>query len=307
MIGISRTLPFRDFQLTAGLSTFNVNTIAIGLELIATGGQKPPAMNVTWTPPKNPREAVEQTKHFALLALMTLVVNAFDTLLRDYVDVDWLKLPLPLQEILRKAVTKPGKVEWAIHERVQALLAHLEQTSDDDSLAFLELMVSWRNALVHSRKPRLHISEESSQLLQAKRDEFSKLYAGIDTIKTLENFKSKKWPTLKEATTMIAVAQNLARLIDEALIKKYSGDRSQVEEIAKKAISTALDVLPGGWKKVWGRDVDARIRFLSNQLRDAGIVDSDSVKSANLHASFIADLAKMERSHFERAVGVELS
>jgi hypothetical protein len=307
MIGISRTLPFRDFQLTAGLSTFNVNTVAIGLELIATGGQKPSGMNVTWTPPKKPREAVEQTKHFALFALMTLVVAAFDTLLRDYVDVDWLDLPLPLQEILRKAVTKPGGVEWAIHERVQQLLTHLFQTSSNDSLALLELMVSWRNALVHSRKPRLHISEKSSEVLQAKRGEFSQMYAGIDTLTTLENFRSKKWPTLKEATTMIAVTQNLARLIDEALIERYAGHQQQIQKIAKTAIVKALPDLPGGWKKVWGRDVEARTRFLSNQLSHVGIVEANTIKSANLPATFVEDLAKLERSEIENMIHGELS
>src|ERR1035437_6432901 len=78
MFSISRTRPFQRFQKAAGISTFHINTIVVGLELVALGGEKPNDLNIKWKPPSNPRNAVEQTKKFVLLAILAHVVDAFD-------------------------------------------------------------------------------------------------------------------------------------------------------------------------------------------------------------------------------------
>jgi hypothetical protein len=301
MLGIVRTPPFRSFQKVAGLTTFHVNTIAIGLELVALGGAKPAGMNVKWTSPKNPREAVEQTKHFVLLALMTHVVDAMDGLLRNYPDIEWLNLPQSLSDILRKSVTKPGGVAWSIPERIEELLIHLGQEMAV-AVAFLDLTVRWRNALVHSSRAEARLSRSTADQLIKEKQELALKYAGIDISRTLVNFESGRWPTLKEATTMIAVAQNLARSIDRGLLLVNAGTTQQVEMIARRELGKALAKCEGGWKRVWGRNTDARARVLANLLSNAGIVETAEPVSATLEPSFVRDLASADRSAVQHLI-----
>jgi hypothetical protein len=301
MLAIPRTAPFRSFQKVAGVTTFHVNTIAIGLELIAVGGAKPPEMTVKWTPPKKPREAVEQTKHFVLLALMTHVVDAFDCLLRDYADVDWLRLPDTITATLRKSVTKFGGVSPSVRDRVEELLRHVGLVVDE-SVAFLDLTVSWRNALVHSGRARHKLSRSTVEALTRNRRELAQKYAGIDVCQTLANFEAGGWPTLKEATTMIAVAQNLARMIDRKLLSANACTAEQVELIARGELGKALAGIVGGWKRVWGRNPEARARVLSNLLSNAGIIETPESASSALKSTFVRDLASADRAVIERLV-----
>jgi len=301
MLGISRTLPFRSFQKVAGLTTFHVNTIAIGLELVAAGGVGPDAMHVKWIPPKNPREAVDQTKHFVLLALMAHVIDAFDGLLRDYADLDWLDITPTVREILRKSVTKPGGKAWSTHERVEQLLPR-SHGDMDELIAFLDLAVGWRNALVHSGRAEPRLSPQTIQKLTQSSQEIALRYANIDIRLALNNFEAANWPTLKEATTMIAATQNLARSIDRALLVANASTTSQVELIARREIGKGLAKFQGGWKRVWGRNADARARVLMNLLSSAGVVESDETISASLGESFVRDLACADRSMLDEIV-----
>jgi hypothetical protein len=205
MIGISRTPPFRDFQRVAGLSTFDVNTIVVGLELIANGGQKPAGLNVRWDPPKNRRQSIEQTKHLVLIALMTHIVDAFDSLLRDYSALHWFEFPRDLIEILQKSTKKPDKSEWSISERSEQLFNFLGESRPIE-LGLMELLVNWRNAFVHRRASKFRLPRESEQIRQARAEPATK-YAQIYICRTLDSFKDGKWPTLKEATTLLAIAQ----------------------------------------------------------------------------------------------------
>jgi hypothetical protein len=301
MLGISRTPPLRSFQSVAGLTTFHVNTIAIGLELVAAGGTRPNAMHVKWTPPKNPREAVEQTKHFVLLALMAHVIDAFDGFLRDYADLDWLDITAMVREILRKSVTKPGGKAWSIRERVEQLLPQNHENMDE-LIAFLDLAVGWRNALVHSSRAETRLSADTIQKLTQSSQEIALKYANIDIRRALDNFEAAKWPTLKEATTMIAAMQNLARSIDRALLVANAGTTSRVELIARREIGKGLAKFQGGWKKVWGRNAAARARVLANLLSSAGVVESAEPISASLGESFVRDLACADRLILEELV-----
>lgn len=300
MLGISRTPPFRDFQRVAGVSTFDVNTLVVGLELIANGGQKPGGLNIKWSPPKNRRQAIEQTKHLVLIALMTHVVDAFDSLLRDYGALSWFQFPRELIEILQKSSKKSDDSDWSISERCEQLFKFVGEARQIE-IGLLELLVNWRNAFVHRRTSRFRLPRASEEIRQARAD-LAVQYAQIDICKTLDSFRGGNWPTLKEATTLLAIAQNLARSADEALIKKFASSTVAVEEIAQKELAIALKEFDSGWKRIWGRDVGARQRVLSQLLASAGITDSQNCISAGISTSFVSDLATSDKDQIQRLI-----
>lgn len=247
----------------------------VGLELIANGGQKPRV-----------KYQVEPPKELAAGS--------------DYGVLRWFEFPPELREILQKSIQKSGKSDWSIPERCERLFDFLGKHYLIE-IGLLELLVNWRNALVHRRTSKFRLPQASDQIRQAQA-KLATQYAQIDICKTLDSFKDGKWPTLKEATTLLAIAQNLAKGMDEALIGKFASSASGVEEIARKELAIALRECEGGWKRIWGRDVEARRRAIAQLLASAGISDGGTCISAELSSSFVDDLASADKDDIERLI-----
>jgi hypothetical protein len=308
MLGISRTPPFRRFQRAAGNATFHINTVIVGLELVAGGGGKPVGLNINWKPPKDPRHVIEQTKQFTLLAIIVHVVDSFDVLLRDYADLNWLTLDEATTGVLRKSTTKPGGKEYSIPDRAAALLGYLK-IDEPDALAFLALTTAWRNTLVHGGRAEPTLTRAADDQLRSNATWISAQYASIDVAKMLDSFWKGQRPTLKEATTMVATCQNLARTIDVAIIRNKVSTPEQISTIVRNELERSFSHENARWKKVWGRDPEAQTRAFVNQLAECGITttaDEGSV-SALLQPTEVQSIALSVRAELEsRTTGVGL-
>jgi hypothetical protein len=280
------------------MTTFHINTIVIGLELVARGGKKPDELNIRWKEPSNRRESADQARQFVLLAIIESIVSSFDALLRDYADLKWLTLPPNVIDILRKAITGSDHKEYSIAKRAEELLLYLK-LDESESLAMLELMVSWRNALVHSEraKPRLQADAERQMKLSAAR--FADRYANIDVLRMLESFAARHRPSLKEATTMIAISQNLARSLDQAYLRLAGGTPEQVRRIALLELAQSSEQKKSQWNQLYGRDTEARVRALNGFLAEVGIADVSEGVTAGLESDFVHVLASLTKAEME--------
>jgi len=299
MLAISRTPPFSHFQDAAGNATFHINTTVVGLELVAGGGEKPPKLNINWTRPKEPRQSVEQTKQFILLAILAHVVDSFDVLLRDYADLDWLGLE-SLRELLGKSATKPGGKGYSISERTEAVLDNLG-IAERDALSLLALGVAWRNSLAHTGRARQKIPDGVADYLTAAASRLSDRYAAIDIEAMLVRFSKGDRPTLKDATTLVAASQNLARALDEALIRRVAGTTEQLLKIVRSSLARAFKEDEAQWKRVWGRDPAARARALLHFVAQLGITETSHPVSAALESGEIGRIALVSQSRIATA------
>jgi hypothetical protein len=279
MLAISRTPAFRRFQTAVGGATFHINTTVVGLELVAAGGAKPQNLNIHWTPPKEPRNSVDQTKQFVLLAILVHVVDSFDVLLRDYADLEWLSLDTSLKLMLRKSVTKDGGKEYSLAERTEALLLRLRMGELED-FSLLKLAVAWRNSLVHAGRSEPRLPEGVEECLNSAAPHLADRYADIDVGRMLQSFSKGRRPTLKEATTMVAACQNLARALDQALIRDAAGQTDQVIKLVRNELAKAFRENSVRWKAAWGRDAAARTRAFLNFLPEFGMTDINAPVSA---------------------------
>ncbi len=298
MLSILRTRPFQRFQKTAGISTFHINTVVVGLELVALGGQKPNHLDITWNSPKDPKSAARQARRFVLLAVLTHVVDAFEVLLRDYAALRWINADQGVRDILMRAKTKEDNESYSIRERTEALVDHLHFEAGD-ALAVLDLMVSWRNALVHAGRARRSLPEVAEARLLRNRDSFANRYAGIDVTRALNSFVAGGWPTLKEATTMIAVCQNLARSIDQALIRREASTPEGVEQIAMIELAALFKTSEARWRAIGGRTPQKRYKVFASYLAEAGITDGHDTISAPLRKDFVDQLSRSSRREIE--------
>jgi hypothetical protein len=301
MLAISRTPPFRRFQCAAGNATFHINTVIVGLELVARGGGKPSELTIRWKQPSNPRQSIEQTKQFVLLAVITHIVDSFDVLLRDYADLNWLTLDTTTRDVLRKSITRSGGKEYSIPDRTAALLRRLE-LPEPDVIAFLPLLVGWRNSLVHVGRAKPMLPEGAEERLKANASGFSAKYADIDIEMMLDGFWKGRRPTLKEATTMVAACQNLARAIDVAVIQRTAGTSEQISTIVREELAISFHQQRALWKTVWGRDLAAQTRAFVNQLAKSGITDTTDPVSAILELGSVQSIASSVKADLERAI-----
>jgi hypothetical protein len=187
---------------------------------------------------------------------------------------------------------------YSIPYRAEQLLAYLGGDQADE-LAFFELSVVWRNALAHSSRAEARLSTGSEQRLRAGSDRFCQLYAGINVGTMLEGFQSLKRPTLKEATTMCAVTQNLARSLDERVATFVGGTPQKMEKIALRELGKSLQADSKHWKLVWRRDPSARERFLTQCLSAASITECTKAVSAPLDPGFVPRMARLAMSELE--------
>jgi hypothetical protein len=298
MLSISRTRPFQQFQKTAGISTFYINTVVVGLELVALGGQKPRGLEITWNSPKDPKNAARQARRFVLLAVLTHVVDAFAVLLRDYAELLWIDAGQSVRDILTRAKTKENNQSYSIRERTEVLVDHLHLEASD-ALAVLDLMVSWRNALVHAGRARRSLPEIAERRLVRNKDSFAERYAGIDVTRTLKRFVTGEWPSLKEATTMVAICQNLARSIDQALIRRQASTPEGVEQIAMIELAALFKNAEERWRAISGRTPQKRYKVFASYLAEAGITEGHDGISAPLRDDFLDQLSRSSRREIE--------
>jgi hypothetical protein len=298
MFSISRTRPFQRFQKAAGISTFHINTVVVGLELVALGGQKPSGLDITWNPPKDPKGAVRQTRKFVLLAILTHVVDAFEVLLRGYADLPWINADQGVRDILKRTKTKASDKSYSIRERAEVLVDDLHFEADD-ALAVLDLMVSWRNALVHAGRARRSLPEIATDCLLRNKNDLAERYAGIDVTRALNSFSAGEWPTLKEATTMVAVCQNLARSIDQALIRREASTPEGIEQIAMIELAALFEESEARWRAISGRTAQKRYKVFASYLVEAGITEGCDGISAPLREDFVDQLSRSSRFEIE--------
>jgi hypothetical protein len=183
MYFIARTGPFRAFQRRVGNATFHINSAYIGLEWIARGKGKPDGLDINWTAPEYPRQAVDQARSLLHSAMLSRVFDELDSYLRALADEPWLVLTPDQRDILRRAFAKPGGGAYTLTERFLELRLDLDANAAVD-LAMVATLVTWRNQTIHVRPAdlsgRLRLDRLVEEQLTKEKVMLGKRYGGLD-------------------------------------------------------------------------------------------------------------------------------
>jgi hypothetical protein len=293
MLTLVRTEAFRSFQRVVGDATYHINTAYIGLELIARGGAKPDDLKIRWSAPKQPQHVVAQTRSLLHTAMLGHLYGAVDNYLRGVSNVDWLPLTKEQRDILRKSVTKKGRIAYSVSERFEQIESGIEDRSKTDKL-LLEVLVAWRNQSVHDdssdddSKTRLP-SRTDIQLRNAAADLASR-YGGLDAAQMLDQLYATQAPRRKEIIALASAAQNYVRTVDGVLLRQALNSDKAVERLALIRFHRAL-FNDGGreLKKLWGKDIDARRRKIISVLEESGFAIIEDVPHG-LNTTFVEHL-----------------
>lgn len=98
---------------------------------------------------------------------------------------------------------------------------------------------------------------------------------------------------------MVAISQNLARVIDEAVIRSEASTPLKIRKIAIIELAAIFGGSESKWKAIAGRTPEKRLKVLSMYLNKAGITEAEGGISAPLASEFLDHLVTSSRAEIE--------
>ncbi len=256
-----------DFLKNVGESVHSINTIVVGLTSIESGNyKKPENLTITWNTSDN-KFSARKARKFALQSALIYVDDAlsnylkdirvlidnkiltsilsrsnpqFDTNLESIFKIKYPKTYDLFNKQNQKATSEDEKDREYRHissvDRIRAL-SEFFKFDKTYWVPCIVMLIRWRNKIVH-RTSAGQLTREEISVLRNASVELKDNHANIDINQTILHFYSNEI-TLKDITTLIAIAIRFAREIDEQIFK--SVNRIEIVEyyvIRKKLLET---------------------------------------------------------------------
>lgn len=205
------TQALADFLQVVGESVADLNTIAVGLAAIHQGHEKPEGLNISWAP-KDPVIAARKARKAAVHAAMVVTTEALAQYVRAVT-----KLPRfgALTAAWNSRTPKTSAAE-RVSELAQRLFAPDGSEYDKQfRTCCVMLMVHWRNRHVHTDS-NAELKHHEKQIVRKYEERIGAEYAGLNVDQLFAHFDTNR-PTLKDATTLIAMSIQEVRAIDHAV------------------------------------------------------------------------------------------
>jgi hypothetical protein len=188
-----------------GKSSFFLNTIAVGLDAVENGHPKPAKLDVKWEPADR-KQAARMARHSAMEAFIVRAAEALSAYIRAI-------------SVLPRFGTTTGKwtQDTGAVERLSDIASAV--TADATLTAGGALLIVWRNRIVHNGK--FTLSDKYRMRLINSAEEIKTSYRNLDVDRLIQDARSGR-PTLKDASSMIAMAINLAREMDGKMFNSLS-------------------------------------------------------------------------------------
>jgi hypothetical protein len=201
-----------EFLEGIGAAVFSLNTIVVGLAAVESGYEKPEGLDISWNP-EDRQIAARKTRRFAVEAVLVRVSEE----LNQYI-VAISKLPR-FNDV--RARWAGQKQQPSVADKLSTIATSI--LGDGEYLIPASiLLVHWRNRIVHeSSEAKLQAHEKS--LLRGSDEEIAKRYKELSVDCLLCHFQRQR-PTLKDVSSLTAMAINLARKMDAAVCECFSKD-----------------------------------------------------------------------------------
>lgn len=225
-----------------GKASFYLNTIVVGLDAVEHGHQKPAALRIQWDP-ADPKSAARMARHFAVEAFMVRASEALSTFIKAYAALPRFA-----------SIKSKWNNDTGLADKVDALGSELLGSSSYLVSGSI-VLVLWRNRIVHNGS--ISLPPKHVRTLQAEAQKIHDAYRNLDVSKLLEHARNGR-PTLKDASCLIAMTINLARVMDERVYESF-GKGDVVAWIAHFGLEPAI-------KKVVRETSQERIKDSIRQL-----------------------------------------
>lgn len=249
-------------------------TIYVGLDGVIPHNLSPdPSLHTTWNP-KSKSASVDRSRIFARKATMAWLVDCVDMYFQMINQAPMLFLPGNV-----KSTIDGEDYSRSIYKRVNYLNSHYSLATIDT--AFIDLLICWRNRLVHYSAEN-DITPSNRQLLLDNKETILKNFCGLDINKVLEHFEGSEPPTFKEVTSLVHAAVNYICCLDEQLLKgldlQHYADRIVIHYL-REGKSKEKDHANPRINNVFSKEPLARLRMIQQLLMENGFSKSE-IKNA---------------------------
>ncbi len=185
-----------------GKAVFALNTAVVGLDAVEKGHEKPETLDISWQPCDR-ESAARTSRKFIVESVMIHASEAIH------------QFASALSKLSR---FEPAWAHWkgntTTSKKISAVCA-IVLDKDDYLVPAVVLLVHWRNRIVHPSS-NSKLKHHERQVLLKNRAIIWDRYRGLDISELLDHFEARR-PTLKDASSLIAMTINLARKMDRAM------------------------------------------------------------------------------------------
>lgn len=191
----------RTLRKDIGSASFLLNTVVVGLDAVAKGHQKPDGIMVAWEP-KDRLDAAKRARKFTVEAFIVRVAEA----LKAYQNTI-SKLPQ------FKSIRDGWNQDDGAAKKLDAICRPII-TDEKYLVAAGKLLITWRNIVSHNLA--VEFKKPDEKLLRANAGLISRNYAALEIDRLIVHMKEGR-PTLKDVSSLISMAINLAVKIDNSV------------------------------------------------------------------------------------------
>lgn len=207
----------KHFLQKAGNSVHSINTTVVGLDGVEKGiCSKSNSLTITWSP-KDPKVSSRSARKFVINAALVFITEA----IKQYM-LDVIKNPL------FKTRFQDIPTDKQLSEKFE-LFSNKFIIQTEYWIPCVLLLLHWRNQIVHTNS-KAKLSNSQVEILKQNSQVIKQEHAQTDIEVMLEHFQ-KHAITLKDISTLIAIAIKTIRSIDEQLKIEYKSIDEIMTEI----------------------------------------------------------------------------
>ncbi|WP_417710321.1 hypothetical protein [Roseibium aggregatum] len=167
-------------------------------------------------------------------------------------------------ETLKKSIDTSGR---SVARRFNSLDKHYSQPNIFLT-ALINIMIFWRNKLVHSTSEE-NFDPTHLDILAENMQWYKETFQGMDTSRLVIDFKKENPPTLKEITSIIRAVHKYIEVLDQLQLNKLSPE-TYLREMIKHHINVTSENKMKIIQSIWGRDEEEKSRRLKSMLTNYG-------------------------------------
>ncbi|MPM96882.1 hypothetical protein SDC9_144047 [bioreactor metagenome] len=271
------SIAYRKFKKEMGQANHFLITIMIGLDAVEDGAQKKSEFKTSWNP-QDVTASVIRSKIYAIKSALAWTVDNLDM---------YLRLCNRKPRLLNSNESDEfSKTKHSVYKKYKTIVTNHPEL-ETNKKAFVDLLVCWRNNLVHFDAEN-QMLEESKKYFDkgVKNDEQLKQY-NFDEIDMLKRFNEGGCPTFKETTTLISMTIHFVKQLDALLLSEIKQEL-YLDEILCHKMKNKDEI-----RKIFGygsESIEQKIKSIRQYLVTFGITDEFINKDGK---KYIEDIAKL--------------
>lgn len=222
--------------------------------------EAPPELHTIWNP-KDRKASIQRTRLFTLQSILGSAVDAVDM----YISLLYRKPNYIRNQALASALDAANR---SVQKKVLAVAAHY--SVEPSALALLDVLITWRNNVVHELAENT-LRAETKAVLQAHKESIAATYRGL-VVDQLPAKAEKGDPlTFKETASLINAAHHFVEHVDAKVIQSLDINSLCIGVIQDELDSKSTN---GFLAKFNSLPIEKRKRFVKNWLANTfGLVE----------------------------------